>query len=248
MPSALRTKSRYLIVLALGAVLGSVLVPPVTAHVTSKFGHLWGDHIKPRLEAEGTVNSPGNPVNWGQLKGVPAGFADGVDASQDDDGDTKRTILAPHVFETKGRTQSDPNATDFFVKVLYRRGVVGGCGSGTYCPGATVSLYLYDESGRPMTGGDASTGSPGTVVCNPCARGLNANTRSDTFSAHDLIMQAGGFDNDVKLGFGVIVVSGPDPEGVNIQGFVVNSHTSALDLTTTYPPLQEVPNDEVPTG
>jgi hypothetical protein len=29
----------------------------------------------------------------------------------------------------------------------------------------------------------------------------------------------------VKLGYGIIVVSGGDPDGVNLQGFVVNSHT-----------------------
>ena len=248
MPSALRTKSRYLIVLALGAVLGSVLVPPVAAHVTARFGHLWGDHIKPRLEAEGTVNSPGNPVNWGQLKDVPAGFADGLDASQDGSGDDgKRTIVAPHVFETKGIATSEPSSTDFFVKAVYRRGVVSGCGGGNYCPGATVSLYLYDESGRPMTGG-ASTGAA-TPVCNPCARDLGMNARTTTFSLQDLIMAAGGFDTEVKQGFGVITVEGLQSladKGVTIFTFMTSSHDTPGDLTHSFPPLEEVPNDEIP--
>lgn len=246
MPIAPRTKIRYAIVLALGVLLGSVLVPPVTAHVTERLGHLWGGHIKPRLSADGIVNSPDNPVNWEQLKNVPAGFADGVDASQDG-GPGKRTFVFPHVLEKDGVATSDPNATDFQIKAVYRRGVVAGCGADR-CPGATVSLYLYDDSGRPMTGGDASTGTPGTVVCNPCTRDLGLNTRVVTFDLQTLITNAGGFDRETKVGFGVVVVDGPDTEGVNLQGFVVNSHGSAFDLTHSFPPIQEVPNDEAPTG
>ena len=33
------------------------------------------------LSAPGTINAAGNPVQWTKLKGVPAGFADGVDNS-----------------------------------------------------------------------------------------------------------------------------------------------------------------------
>ncbi|HEV2756923.1 MAG TPA: hypothetical protein VG318_14240 [Actinomycetota bacterium] len=242
--SAARSKARYIVVLALGVVLGSILVPPVAAHVTERFGHLWGDHIKPRLSADGTVNDPANPVSWGQLKDVPAGFADGEDASQDGDDTGKRTILAPHVFETKGSAKTEANATDFEIKALYRRGVVAGCGGGNFCPGATVSLYLFDDSGTPMQGGDASTGTARTAVCNPCTRDLGTNARTVTFSLQDLITNAGGFEREVKLGYGVIVVGGQDPEGVSIQGFVVNSHTGPFDLTTSYPTFQEVPSDE----
>ena len=247
MPSALRTKSRYVIVLALGFVLGSVLVPPVTAHVTERFGHLWGDHIKPRLSAEGTVNSPGNPVSWTQIKDMPDGFVDGVDSGQGGGDDRVRTFLAPHIFETKGSATSAPNSSDFSVKAVYRRGVVGGCGNGNYCPGATVSLYLFDESGRPMEGGDAATGTPGTVVCNPCTRDLGMNARTTTFSLQDLITNAGGFDREVKLGFAVITVDGQDDKGVIIFTYSTNSHTSPSDLTHSFPPLEEVPSDEVPT-
>jgi hypothetical protein len=51
-------------------------------------------------------------------------------------------------------------------------------------------------------------------------------------SLEDLIVDAGGFPaGRVVLGFGVIVVGGADPDGVNLQGFVVNSHTSAFDVS-----------------
>jgi hypothetical protein len=53
--------------------------------------------------------------------------------------------------------------------------------------------------------------------------------RQQSIRIDDLIVNRGGFDTAVKTGFGVIVVRGNDPEGVNLQGFVVNSHTSAFD-------------------
>ena len=238
------TKSRYIVVLALGVVLGSVLVPPVTAHVNERFGHLWSDHIKPRLSAEGTVNSPGNPVSWSQLKDMPDGFVDGVDAGQDGGDGDKRTIVIPHFFETKGAVESDPNSTDVDVKAVYRRGITGGCSVSPpiFCPVGRVSLYLFDDSGKPLEGGDAATGA-GTVVCNPCTRDLGMNARTTTFSLQDLITDAGGFDREVKLGYGVLVVDGQDPDVVSLFAFVTNSHTSPFDLTHSFPPLEEVPTD-----
>ena len=34
-----------------------------------------------------------------------------------------------------------------------------------------------------------------------------------------------------KTGFGVLVAGGDSADGVNLQGFVVNSHTGAFDLS-----------------
>jgi hypothetical protein len=34
-----------------------------------------------------------------------------------------------------------------------------------------------------------------------------------------------------KLGFDTVVIGGTDPDGVNLQGFVVNSHSSPFDLS-----------------
>lgn len=243
--SDILSKSRYMLVLAVGFVFGSILVSPVTAHVGERVGHLWSDHIKPRLSAEGTINTPRNPVNWDQLKNVPAGFADGVDATQDDGSSGERTHMIPQVFERSGSAEADSSTTDMGVTVVYRRGVVSGCGGGTYCPGATVRLYLYDASGAPLTGA-GSTGAGGTEVCNPCSYDLSMANRQVKITFDQLIKDAGGFDSNLKLGFGVIVVSGGDPEGVNLQGFVVNSHTDPLDRTYSFFPLEEVPNDALP--
>jgi hypothetical protein len=59
--------------------LTALLASPAGADVTSSFRHLWRQHIKPKLAREGTFNAPSNPVDWSQLKNVPAGFADGTD-------------------------------------------------------------------------------------------------------------------------------------------------------------------------
>jgi len=40
------------------------------------------------LSAAGTINSPGNPVDWTKLKSVPAGFADGTDDAGVGDGNS----------------------------------------------------------------------------------------------------------------------------------------------------------------
>jgi opacity protein-like surface antigen len=45
----------------------------------------WAE-IAPRLAQPGTLNAAGNPVDWTKLKGVPAGFADGLDNGVDQAG------------------------------------------------------------------------------------------------------------------------------------------------------------------
>lgn len=57
----------------------AVFIAPAGAHVNGSFRHLWRNHIKPKLATSGSINDPGNPVDWTKLKGVPSDFADGVD-------------------------------------------------------------------------------------------------------------------------------------------------------------------------
>lgn len=69
--------------LVVGASVSAIIatgltVSPAGAHIT-RVGHLWRDHIKPKLAVVGTINNTSNPVDWTQLKNVPSGLADGVD-------------------------------------------------------------------------------------------------------------------------------------------------------------------------
>jgi len=60
------------------AVVTAVVVagPPVAAHVTKNVKHTW-KHLQPLADARYELN--GTPAQWGQIQGIPAGFADGVD-------------------------------------------------------------------------------------------------------------------------------------------------------------------------
>jgi hypothetical protein len=139
---------------------------------------------------------------------------------------TKKAFCFPHVLETSGRTTTAPNAVDSILYATYTGGLTG---VPTNDAGATLEFYLYDQqTGQPMIGGG------GTAVCNPCTFNLGGagGARKQTIYVDDLITAAGGFGGATsKLGFGIMVVSGADPDGVNLQGFVVNSHTGPFDLS-----------------
>jgi hypothetical protein len=136
------------------------------------------------------------------------------------------TFVIPHVLEKSGSVTDTPFTFDTQFSAQY---------SGS--SGATVDLYLYDRStGQIMTGTNGD-------VCNPYTFDLDASNKSHSVVIDDLIVPADGFGgaNDIRIGFGVMVVGGQDPDGVNLQGFVVNSHSSVFDLTRC--PTFEPPPD-----
>ena len=57
----------------------AISMTPAGAHVTSRFAHLWGTHIKPKIAKPGTINTSSNPVDWTKLKNVPSDIVDGDD-------------------------------------------------------------------------------------------------------------------------------------------------------------------------
>lgn len=71
--------ARVVLSYLLVGILGAALVGTAGAHVNSKFGHLWKEHIKPKLSKEGVINTATNPIDWTQLKNVPTEIADGQD-------------------------------------------------------------------------------------------------------------------------------------------------------------------------
>lgn len=134
-----------------------------------------------------------------------------------------RTLVVPHFLEIIGRTTNTPNTFDSSLSMTYTGGLPG-FPTGT---GATVDLTIIDEAtGLPMK---TATNQD---VCNPCTTVLDTTTRKRTIVVDDLIVANGGFGaQQVKLGFGIVVLHGDDPSGVNILSFVVNSHTSPFDLS-----------------
>lgn len=142
----------------------------------------------------------------------------------------KRTFVLPHMLEKSGRAMlGDTNTLDTEILATYGRGLIDG----TNAPGATLKLYLYDNLGRPLRGAV-------NEVCNPCMFDLMAGgggggaggLLKQKISLDDLITtNGGGFGNPNKQGFAIIVIEGNDPDGVSLQGFVVNSHNSPFDLS-----------------
>jgi hypothetical protein len=102
--------------------------------------------------------------------------------------------------------------------------LAGASGNGK-SNGASVKLYLYDQQTSALMVGNGST------ICGPCTFDLSSATPKRSINIGDVISTNGGFSGaPVKLGFGVIVVSG-DADNARLQGFVVNSHTGPFDLS-----------------
>ncbi len=143
-----------------------------------------------------------------------------------------RVFVLPHVLEKSGRISNTQYTFDTTIYATYGRGLTDG----KVGKGASASLYLYDASGSPLR----APAPGGNVVCNPCGPYLLAGggggggvVKKIEITVDDLIVAAGGFGappNDTVSGFGVLVVDGDD-KNVALQGFVVNSHTSAFDLS-----------------
>lgn len=130
-----------------------------------------------------------------------------------------KTLVFPHALEVSGRVSDTPYTFDTNLTFENLTGAQG--------TSSTVDIYWYDPSGQPLT---SATGQP---VANPHSLNVVSRGPRQTVSLDGMITGNGGFETPttVKLGFGIIVVGGADPDGVTLQGFVVNSHTSAFDLS-----------------
>lgn len=131
-----------------------------------------------------------------------------------------RTYAFPHVFETSGRISNTPYTFDTTMFMTYAGAVA--CVGGVEDPLA-VDVYLFANDGSPLR----STG--GLDVCNPCTYPIGPANRKASVKVEELIIGAGGMPNAVT-GYAVIVVPGV-ADDVAVSGFVVNSHTSAFDLS-----------------
>ena len=120
----------------------------------------------------------------------------------------------PHVLEKSGRISNTPFTFDTSIFANY----VGASD-------ATVGMGFLGNNGAAFECVNGPMPPFSTV--------MNAQQNTVDISMEDIAASAGGFpaDGHVKLGFGVIVVGGADPENVAVQGFVVNSHTGPFDLS-----------------
>jgi hypothetical protein len=138
-----------------------------------------------------------------------------------------RTWVIPHILERDGSIANTQFTFDTQIHASYARGLTDGLTTES----ASIDFYLYNAStGEPLLSASAQP------VCLPCQfmlgdHGPRLIPRKLSISVDDLIQAAGGFPSPVVQGFGVVVAGGEDPEGVDLQGFIVNAHTSAFDLS-----------------
>ena len=125
-------------------------------------------------------------------------------------GAARRTWVIPHVLERPGRVSATPNTFDTELHMV------------NLDRGATVEVRVFGDDGQPMRSRS------GQAVCNPCTFTFSASPKQ-VFSLDERITAAGGFAREMMTGYVVITSSGPGE--VNMQGFVVNSHTSPLHLS-----------------
>lgn len=133
---------------------------------------------------------------------------------------TPRVFSLPHFLERKGKTSNTNFTFDTTLFMTYLTGASSGGGTE-----ATVELFLFKDNG------DLLKSATNKNVCDPCEFTLNTTKRKLSIRIDTLITKEGGFPNNRELtGYGIIVVGG-DTDGVSLQGFVVNSHTSPFDLS-----------------
>jgi hypothetical protein len=130
-----------------------------------------------------------------------------------------KTFIIPHVLEKSGSISNTPFTFDTSIFYEDPNGPAGAS--------STVDTYIYDATGSPMT---SATNTP---VANPHSDTVIPKAARQVTLVQDMITASGGFSspNELKLGFGVIVVSGADPEGVNLGGVLENSHENPSDLS-----------------
>lgn len=114
----------------------------------------------------------------------------------------RRTWVIPHVLESPNRAGMELHLVN-----LDR--------------GATVEVSVFANDGQPMKSRS------GQAVCNPCRITFTASPKQ-VFSLRDRVEAAGGYAGEPMSGY--IVFTATAPARVNLQSFVVNSHTAAASL------------------
>ncbi len=131
-----------------------------------------------------------------------------------------RTHLAPHVFETGGRS----NGSFSFDFAISAANASEAAGISTGAEDVRVDVYLFNgASGKPLTtSGDS---------CTACSVTLSSG-EPKAFLSVENIASANRTDRGrlVRLGYSVLTVDGR-ADDVNILNFVVNAHRSAFDLS-----------------
>jgi hypothetical protein len=133
------------------------------------------------------------------------------------------TSLIPRLQGISGRSGKAEFNFDTHIYVTYAGGLGGVKDSGP----VEVALFVFEHTkGQPLKS------ATGNDVCNPCSFQLIPQPVSQRrIILHDLIESAGGFGQDVNIGYAVTVVSGSGADTVNIFSFISNSTQAPFNLS-----------------
>lgn len=200
------------------------------------------------LGTPGSINDPGNPVDWTKLKGVPGGFSDGVDdAGEGDghsldasDGDPADVV---HV-DPAGNVYVGPAAFwgNFNVQGL-RNSVAGFFGVDAALNNSAAVLAKGDSThglvGNSKTGdGIASLPTVPSAVAGVAANGAYAGTFLSSGEGHAVLGQSSGDGDAVRCqssGGGDALYA--YAEGTGYSGVFHGGAGVAMTITSGYPAL-----------
>jgi hypothetical protein len=126
------------------------------------------------LSATGTINQPGNPVDWTKLKSVPAGFADGVDNAGVGDGNSLdapdgNPVDALYVDPTGNVIVDAPSMFGARLQVTAERNEVGAYMKADSKVADGVGLIVVADSTSAVVGNSGGSLMGYTVPVSPAA-------------------------------------------------------------------------------
>jgi len=143
-------------------------------------------------------------------------------------------LFYPHIVDQEGTISTTPNSFDTTFYLVATGPYVGtslksGAASvpNKSVSDVTVSLYLFDSTGQPALSATAAQ------VAFPATFTVGYGTPRASAQITNLFLSAGGFPAGIFEGFAVLSVSSGDWNDVAVQGFTLNSHTTAFDLSIT---------------
>jgi len=214
------------------------------AHVEIGWTQGGADSLATFLQSTGTVNAMSNPVDWTKLKGVPAGFADGVD-----DGGTSYTASGPIILtgttfslSTSGCAVGDAwkfvgptwncDPVGTVTSITTGAGLTGGTitGAGTVAAnfaGSGVATTVARSDHTHAVGGTNSTGvGQGALAVN--------NGESNTAVGADALANVSGAGFNTAIGQGALrnnVSGGNTAVGASaLAGNTSGSNNTAVGL------------------
>ena len=187
-------------------------------------------YTQTQLNSVGTINNAGNPVDWSQLKNVPAGFADGTD---DGGGGAATDVTCTDCVDSSDITDGTiANADISSSAAIAASKIADGPGSGLDADtvdGVQASALML-KAGDTMTGAltmNNSTGADALIA----ESGINRNSiSSETFN----IQNAGGGSMELQVDGNKVFHAGNDGSGSGLDADTLDGQSAASFASSSH--------------